>query len=247
MSLFKKIFKVIMFHHSRGGIMKFTLRGTTLQVVDIELQQGESVYTESGGMAWMTPNIDMKSEMKGGLGKALGRVFSGESMFMVNYTCGEGNGLVSFCNEFPGKIVPMKLSASETIICQRDSFLAAEQGVALAMHFNKKLGAGMFGGEGFFLQKITGPGQAFLEFAGEITEYELKANQSLKVNPGYVGAFESTVNFDLTTVSGVKNMLFGGEGFFLATLTGPGKVWLQSMPLRNLAQKLIPYMPQQRR
>ena len=219
--------------------MDFTVRGTTLPVLDVELDAGESVFTESGGMAWMSPNMDMSSDMKGGLGKALGRVFSGESLFMVTYTCREGRGLISFCSEFPGKIVPFDLSDGESVICQRDAFMMAETGVDLKMEFKKKIGAGFFGGEGFFLQKITGPGKAFLEYSGEITEYTLEANQTLKVDPGYIGAFEPTVDYDIERVKGVKNMLFGGEGLFLATLSGPGKVWLQSMPLANLASKLM--------
>lgn len=222
--------------------MKDTIRGTTLPILDIEMSAGESMFTESGGMAWMTPNIEMKSEMKGGLGKAFGRMLSGESMFMVTYTCNEGSGLVSFCTEFPGKIVPYDLGDGQTVICQRDAFMAAQDTVKLEMEFRKKLGAGFFGGEGFFLQRITGPGKAYLEFAGEITEYDLKEGQQLKVDPGYIGAFEPSVNYDITTVKGIKNMLFSGEGVFLATLTGPGKVWLQSMPLLNLARKITPYI-----
>lgn len=227
--------------------IKHTIRGTTLPIVDAELKTGESVYTESGGMAWMSPNIDMQSNMKGGIGKAFGRMLSGESLFMVNYTCTEGTGLISFCSEFPGKIVPLDLQQDQSIICQRDAFMMAESTVDLKMEFNKKLGAGLFGGEGFFLQKISGPGKAFLEFTGEITEYVLQDGQTLKVDPGYIGAFEPSVSYEIVRVKGIKNMLFGGEGLFLATLTGPGKIWLQSMPLANLAKKIAPYIPVQRK
>ena len=223
--------------------MKHKIRGTTLPILDVELSQGEKVYTESGGMAWMSPNMKMESNMRGGVGKVFGRMLSGESLFMVNYSCTEGTGMITFCNEFPGKIVPFKLAQGKSVICARDAFMVAEDSVDLKMEFTKRFGAGFFGGEGFFLQRITGPGQAFLEFAGEITEYELGEGQSLRVDPGYIGAFEPTVDYDIGRIKGIKNMLFGGEGLFLARLTGPGKVWLQSMPITNLAKKLAPYIP----
>lgn len=223
--------------------MKHTIRGTTLPIVDIELNEGESVFTESGGMAWMSSNIDMNSNMKGGLGKAFGRMLTGESLFKVDYTCNNGTGVITFCSEFPGKVVKMSLANDRTIICQRDAFMVATSGINLEMQMVRKLGAGFFGGEGFFLQKISGEGTVCLEFAGEMTEYDLKEGQTLKVDPGYIGAYESTVDYDISRVKGIKNMLFGGEGLFLATVTGPGKVWLQSMPIRNLARKMAAYMP----
>jgi len=226
--------------------MKEIIRGSTLPVLDVELHEGESVFTESGGMAWKSPNVSIQSNMKGGIGKAFGRMLSGESLFMATYTCTQGRGVVAFCSEFPGKIVPFNLKEGESVICQRDAFMAAEAGVELKMEFNKRLGAGFFGGEGFFLQKVTGPGKAFLEFAGEITQYELEEGHTLEVDPGYVGAFEPTVSYDITRVKGIKNMLFSGEGLFLATLTGPGKIWLQSMPLSNLAGKILRYLPKKR-
>ena len=222
--------------------MKYEIRGTTLQIADIELGEGESVYTESGGMAWMSPNIDMKTDTKGGILKGLGRSFAGESLFMTTYTCTSGTGMITFVNEFPGKIVPMKLADGETIIAQKDSFMCAESQVDLSVHFRKKLGAGLFGGEGFILQKLTGPGMVFIELAGEVTEYELKQGQMLKVDPGHIGLFEPTVDYDITRVKGIKNILFSGEGLFLATLKGPGKVWLQSMPIANLASKIARYV-----
>lgn len=225
--------------------MKHTIRGTTLQIVDVELNEGESVFTESGGMAWMSSNIEMTSNMKGGIGKTFGRMLSGESMFLVTYKSGAGQGIISFCSEFPGKIVPFEM-AGQTIICQRDAFMMAQEGVNLNMKFNKKIGAGLFGGEGFFLQEISGTGTAFLEFSGEITEYILEEGQVLKVDPGYIGAFESTVGYNIERIKGVKNMLFSGEGIFLATLSGPGRIWLQSMPLSNLAKKIGRHIPKKR-
>lgn len=222
--------------------MEINIKGTTLQVVDVQLNQGESVYTESGGMAWMSSNIEMNSIMRGGIGGMFGRLFIGESLFMTSYSCSEGVGLVSFCNEFPGKVIPFDLDGSKEIICQRDAFMFAEESIELKVHFRKRLGRGFFGGEGFILQKIQGTGKAYLELAGEITEYELQEGQTLKVDTGYIAAFESSVNFDITRVKGVRNVVFGGEGFFLSTLSGPGKVWLQSMPLSNLAKKMRPHI-----
>ncbi|MGM5483838.1 MAG: TIGR00266 family protein [Nanobdellota archaeon] len=226
--------------------MEFKVRGQDMPVVDIEMKEGESVYTESGGMSWMTPNVDMNSNVKGGLGGAFNRMLSGESLFVVNYKCNQGTGVVTFCNEFPGNAVEFEISENKQIICQRDSFMVAEDGVKLTIHLTKKLGAGFFGGEGLVLQKLSGQGKAMLEFAGEITVYDLKEGQELKVDPGYIGAFESTVNYDITRVKGIMNMLFSGEGLFLASLKGPGKVWLQSMPLANLAMKLNKYLPKKK-
>jgi len=226
--------------------MKYKIRGTTMQVVDVELNAGESIYTESGGMSWMSPNLKMETNTKGGLMKALGRKFSGESLFMTTYTCEEGTGMITLSNEFPGKVLDFDLNAGESLICQKDAFMFAQSSVDLSIHVRKKLGAGLFGGEGFLMQKITGPGKAFLEIAGEITEMTLTAGQELKIDPGHIALFEPTVEFDITRVKGVKNILFGGEGLFLATLKGPGKVWLQSMPISNLASKIIKYIPVKR-
>jgi uncharacterized protein (TIGR00266 family) len=223
--------------------MEYKIRGSIMQVVDVELNAGESVYTESGGMVWMSPNMEMTTNTKGGLMKGLGRMLAGESLFMNTYKCTEGKGLIAFSNEFPGKVIELDLKAGQEIIAQKDAFMFAESSVSMEMHFRKKLGAGLFGGEGFIMQKLTGPGKAFLELGGEITEYTLKEGQVLKVDPGHVGAFEPTVNFDVTMVKGVKNMFFGGEGLFLAQVTGPGKVWLQSMTVNNLASRILASMP----
>lgn len=223
--------------------MEFDIRGTVMQSVDVWLEAGESVYTESGGMAWMAPNIEMDTGAEGGLLKSIGRAFSGESFFLTTYRCEEGRGLVCFASEFPGKILPFELGEGESIICQKDAFMAAESSVDMSVHFQKKLGAGFFGGEGFILQKLTGPGTAWLEVGGEVTEYELKEAQTLKLDQGHLAAMESTVDFDISRVKGVKNVLFSGEGLFLASARGPGKVWLQSMPLANLAAKIGSRIP----
>jgi len=227
--------------------MKHTIRGTTLPIVDIELKQGESIFTETGGMAWKTPNISMKTNTHGGVIKGVTRMFSGESFFMTNYTCEEGVGIISFCMESPGRIIPINLKEGQSIICQRDAFMVAEPSVNLKTEFVKKIGAGFFGGEGFFLQRLTGPGTVFLELAGEITEYNLQKGQALQIDPGYIGAFDPSISYDIERIQGVTNMLFSGEGFFLATLEGPGKVYLQSMPLSNLAKKLSKLMPKNRK
>jgi len=223
--------------------MKYDIRGSVMQTVDVWLEAGESVYTESGGMAWMSPNVEMATGAKGGLLKGLGRMLSHESFFLTTYACAEGQGLVTFASEFPGKVLPFSLKEGQSIICQKDAFMCAESTVQLSMHFRKRLGAGFFGGEGFILQKLTGPGTAFVEISGELTEYDLKDGQVLKVDQGHIGIIEPTVDFDIARVKGLKNILFSGEGLFLATVKGPGKIWLQSMPLANLANKIASRLP----
>ena len=226
--------------------MEYQIRGTVMQTVEVTLDEGESVYTESGGMSWMTDSIEMKTEMKGGLLGGLQRMVSGESLFMTDYVCNSGQGYVTFTPEVPGKIIPMELEAEQSIICQRDAFMVAQEGTTLEMHMHRRLGAALFGGEGLFLQKITGPGMAFMELAGEIVEYNLAAGQGLKVDPGHVALMDPTVGFDISMVKGIKNIFLAGEGLFLAHVTGPGRVWLQTMPISNLAMRLIPYLPKSR-
>lgn len=223
--------------------MEYKIHGTVMQSVDVTLTRGEAVYTESGGMAWMAGNIDMATSTKGGFMAGLGRKLAGESFFMTTYTCKGEQGLVVFTPEAPGKILPFQLGAGQSLICQKDAFMCAESSVKLEMHFRKKLGAGLFGGEGFILQKITGPGLVFLEIPGEVREYTLQPNQVLRVDPGHIAVFEPTVTYDIAMVKGLKNVLFSGEGLFLATIKGPGRIWLQSMPLSNLARKLARYLP----
>jgi len=223
--------------------MRYEIKGTLLQAVDVYLSQGESVYTESGGMAWMRGDIEMKTGTKGGLMAGLGRKLAGESLFMTTYTCRSGEGLVVFTPEAPGQVLDFHLQPGQSLICQKDAFMCAEASVKLEMHFRKKLGTGFFGGEGFILQKVTGPGAVFLEIPGEMREYTLGAGETMQVDPGHIALFEPTVSYDISTVKGVTNILFSGEGLFLANLTGPGRVWLQSLPLSNLAGKLAKYMP----
>lgn len=224
--------------------MKYDIQGETFPTLDIHLKSNESVFTESGGMAWMKGDISMDTNTRGGFFKGLARSLAGESLFLTTYSCGKGEGMITFTPEAPGRIITLELGANESRICQKDAFMVAQDGVSLEVHFRKKLGAGFFGGEGFILQKLTGPGIAWVEIAGDVREYELQAGETMQVDPGHIAMYEPSVNYDITRVKGVRNMLFGGEGIFLATLTGPGRVWLQSMPLANLAGKLATYMPQ---
>ncbi len=226
--------------------MEYSIHGTVMQSLDVQLTRGEAMYTEAGGMAWMGGDIEMKTDTKGGFMAGLGRKLAGESFFMTTYTCRGAQGFVTFTPEAPGKILPMELGAGQSIICQKDAFMCAQPSVNLEMHFRRKLGAGFFGGEGFVLQKITGPGLVFLEIPGELRAYTLQAGQALRIDPGHIAAFDEGVSYDITSVKGVTNVLFSGEGMFLATLTGPGRIWLQSMPLSNLAAKLAKYLPTSR-
>lgn len=228
--------------HGNNG-MEYQIIGTTLQAVVIQLPEGQQIFSERGGMSWMSANIDMQTNMEGGIGGAFKRMFSGESLFMVTFSSRGGTGLIGFSAEFPGKIVPLHLGPGQQVICQKDAFMCAERSVQLDIHFRRKLGAGFFGGEGFIMQRLTGPGVAFVELDGEIVEYTLEANQMLKVDTGHVAMFEPTVSFDIEMVRGFKNILFGGEGLFLATLRGPGRIWLQTMPAINLAKKIAQYLP----
>jgi uncharacterized protein (TIGR00266 family) len=226
------------------GRISYRIDGTTLQVVTIELEPGEVIYSESGGMSWMSGNVEMNTNTGGGLGKMVRRALSGESLFITDFFVNSGRGTVAFASEFPGKIIPFNLKPGESIIVQKDAFMCAEKTVDMDMHFRKRLGTGLFGGEGFIMQKITGPGLAFLEVDGEVIEYDLQAGQQLKVDTGHLAAMEATVDFDVTMVKGFRNILLGGEGLFLASVRGPGKVWLQTMPMSKLAQKIAQFMPQ---
>lgn len=224
--------------------VQYRIEGTTLPVLTVTLQPGERVYSSSGGMSWMTQHVEMETNTGGGLGKMFKRALSGESLFIVDYFVNGGTGEVAFAAEFPGKIVDLNLAPGNQIIVQKDAFLCAEKSVDMDMHFRKRLGAGLFGGEGFILQKLTGPGLAFVNFDGEIVERTLAPGETLRVDTGHVAMFEPAVDFDIQMVRGFKNILLGGEGLFLATLRGPGKVWLQTMPMSKLAAKIAQFMPQ---
>ena len=221
--------------------MEAKIVGDSLPVVTCKLSKGESVITETGGMSWMDEGIKMNTSTNGGIMKGLGRALAGESLFMNTYTAERDDVEIAFASSFPGKILEFNLNQGETIIAQKKAFLCAESTVDIAMHFRKKLGAGFFGGEGFIMQKITGPGKVYLEIDGEVVKKELQAGEKLKVDNGYVAVMESGVKLDIATVPGLKNIMFGGEGLFLTTVEGPGTVWLQSMPISKLAGLL--YVP----
>lgn len=223
--------------------MEFEIKGGSLPLVVCSLSKGEKLISEAGAMGWMTDNIVMDTNMNGGLKRGLGRMMSGESLFLNTFTCTSSPGTIAFPSSFPGKILHFNLKAGESIIAQKDSFLAAESTVDLKVFFKKKFSAGLFGGEGFILQEITGPGHVFLELDGYIEEYELDHKELLKVDTGHVALFEPSVSFDIVTVKGMKNIFFGGEGLFLTTLTGPGKVYLQTMPIQNMAAHINKFIP----
>ena len=223
--------------------MRYKIEGDTLPVVICELEEGEKMITERGSMAWMSPNMKMETSSNGGIGKVFGRMFSGEGLFQNNYTAMGGPGLISFASSFPGSVKAFEIRPGQELILQKSGFLAAEAGVELSIHFHKKIGSGLFGGEGFILQKLSGNGTAFAEFDGHVVEYELKAGQQIVIDSGHLAAMTATCQMDIQMISGVKNVLFGGEGLFNTVITGPGHVWLQTMPISNVAGALIPYLP----
>lgn len=221
--------------------MKYEIKGDSLPVAICHLNANESLVSEAGAMGWMSQNISMDTNMKGGLLGGLGRAFSGESVFLNTFTAQSDNSVIAFPSSFPGKIIARNLAAGETIIAQKGAFLAGTSTVSLQVAFKKKIGAGFFGGEGFILQKITGPGFVFLEFDGYVEEYDLAPGQTYLVDTGNVAMFDSSVSYEIEMVKGLKNIFLGGEGLFLTKLTGPGKIYLQSMPIQNLAGQLSRY------
>ena len=223
--------------------MEAKITGDSLPVVTCKLNKGESVITENGGMSWMSKGLKMDTNTNGGFLKGLGRALSGESIFMNVYTAEEDGAEIAFASSFPGRILEFDLAQGQTIIAQKKAFLCSESSVKLSMHFQKKLGAGLFGGEGFIMQKIEGPGKVFLEIDGDVVEKSLQEGEVLKVDNGYVAAMESTVNMNIETVKGFKNIFLGGEGLFLTTLTGPGKIYLQTMPVSNLVGLVAGSLP----
>ena len=217
--------------------MQYEIKGGNFPVVICSLENGETMITEKGSMAWMSPNMQMETH-GGGLGKMFSKAFSGESMFQNHYTA-RGNGIIAFGSSFPGKVLPLEIGPGREMIVQKRAFLASEAGVNLSIHFHKKLATGIFGGEGFIMQRLSGYGTAFIEIDGELMEYELKPGQQIVVDSGYVAGFETSVRMDVQAISGAKNVLFGGEGLFNTVLTGPGRVWLQTMPISNIAGAFV--------
>ena len=224
------------------GGANYKVLGTIMQTVVMHLRAGQTVYTETGALSWMQEGIRMDTNMRGGLGGILGRVFTGESLFVANFTAERDNAMIAFSAEFPGKIIPLNLAQGQSIVAQRDSFLMAEKSVNMAVQFQRRFGA-FFGGEGLLMQRFDGPGTVFVALDGEVVEYTLGPGERLKVDTGHVALFEPSVEFSVELVKGFKNILFGGEGLLFATLTGPGRVWLQSMPMSKLAGAIAQYLP----
>ncbi|MBQ2815546.1 MAG: TIGR00266 family protein [Clostridia bacterium] len=222
--------------------MKYQIEGGNLPVVICYPEAGQTLCTESGAMSWMTPNMRMETNTGGGIKKVFGRLFSGESIFLNEYTAEGGSGMIAFASSYPGSIIPYQVTDGNGIIVQKRGFLAMEKGLDLSVYFQKKLGSGFFGGEGFIMQRISGNGMVFIEIDGYCKEYELGVGESIIVDTGYLAAMSESCTMDIQTVKGVKNMFFGGEGFFHTRITGPGKVYIQSMPIINTAQTLTPYL-----
>ena len=224
-------------------MIRYEIEGGSLPVVICYPEAGQTLCTQSGAMSWMSPNMEMTTNGGGGLRKALGRLISGDSVFMNEYTPVGGRGMIAFAANLPGTIIPFHLTPGNGIIVQKSGFLAMEKGMDLSLYFQRKLGGGFFGGEGFIMQKITGNGIAFVEIDGYCKEYELRAGESIIVDTGYLAAMSESCQMDVQTVRGVKNVFFGGEGLFHTRITGPGKVYIQSMPVSNIAQRLAPFLP----
>ena len=223
--------------------MNYKIVGEPLPAVICDLDSGEALITESGAMSWMTPNMKMETTSNGGIGKALGRMFSGDTLFQNRYTAQGGPGQIAFASCFPGSIKVFDIAPGKEMIVQKIAFLASEASVNLSIFFQKKIGAGFFGGEGFIMQKLSGHGTVFVEIDGYAVEYNLAAGQSMVVDTGYLAAMDSTCSMEIVSVPGVKNMLFGGEGVFNTVVKGPGKIILQTMPINVVAGAVRPFIP----
>jgi uncharacterized protein (TIGR00266 family) len=226
--------------------MNHRILGTTLPVLELQLQPGESVVAVSGELSWMTQSIQLRTGAQfGGGGGFLGafkRVAGGGSIFMTEYSAQGAPGLLAFATRVPGHILPVDVNPNQTYMIHRHGFLCGTPGVDLGVGFQQTLGAGIFGGDGFLLQRLGGSCKAWIELDGEVVTYDLQPGETMRVHPGHVGMFEGTVQFQIARIQGIRNMLFGGDGIFLAALTGPGRIWLQSLPLSNLAHALSPYL-----
>lgn len=223
-------------------MIRYEIEGGNLPVVICYPEVGQTLCTQSGAMSWMSPNMKMDTNTGGGIGKMFGRLFSGESLFFNEYTPIGGSGMIAFASTFPGSIIPFEVAPGRGIIVQKRGFLAMEKGLDLSVYFQKKLGKGFFGGEGFIMQKITGNGMVFLEIDGHCKEYDLAVGESIVVDTGYLAAMSESCTMDIQSVQGAKNIFLGGEGLFHTRITGPGKVYIQSMPLINTAEALSPYL-----
>ncbi|HEX4767607.1 MAG TPA: TIGR00266 family protein [Lichenihabitans sp.] len=222
--------------------MHYEIIGTTMQALSVELAAGEQLFSQTNTMAWMSTDIEMATNTGGGFFAGLKRTFGGGSFFVTDFTA-RRPGHIAFAPRFPGTILARPLAAGQSLICRKETFLCAEKSVTLEIAWQRKIGAGFFGGEGFILQKVTGPGTVFLDLSGEVMEHALAAGERLLVHAGHVGVIEPSISFDIQMVKGFRNILFGGEGLFLASLIGPGKALLQTMPIMNLAEEIARYLP----
>ena len=224
--------------------MKYEVSGTVMQTVAIDLNQGETIYSQTSNMAWMSDSVKMSTNTGGGLFAGLKRSFSGGGLFITDFHA-ERDGHIAFAPRFPGTIMPVELKPGESLVCRKETFLCAEKSVTFDIAWQKRLGAGFFAGQGFVLQRVTGPGTVWLDLSGEVVARDLAAGEKLLVHAGHIGVQAPSVSIDIQMIKGFSNILFGGEGLFLATLQGPGRVWLQSMPIMNLAEEIARYLPQQ--
>ncbi len=223
--------------------MKYEIKGSPFPAAICYLENGEQIITEGGGMSWMSPNMKMETTTNGGIGKAIGRMFSNDKIFQNRYTSVGGNGMISFTSCFPGEIKAIEVKPGEELICQKSSFLASTPGVDMSVFFRKKLSTGLFGGEGFIMQKFSGNGLLFIEIDGTPIEYNLQAGEQIIIDTGHLVMMSATCKMDIKTISGMKNIIFGGEGIFNTVVEGPGKVILQTMPVTKLADMLAAYIP----
>ena len=222
--------------------MRYELHGTTMQTLAIDLSRGVTLYSQTASMAWMSEGVAMNTNTGGGLFAGLKRAIAGGGLFVTEFTA-EADAHIAFASRFPGQIMPVTLAPGQSLICRKETFLVAEKSVTLDIAFQQRLGAGFFAGEGFVVQRVTGPGTVFLDLSGEVVEKVLAPREKLLVHAGHIGMQEPSVQIDIRMMRGFRNVLFGGEGLFLATLEGPGKVWLQSMPILNLAEEIGRYLP----
>lgn len=223
-------------------MIRYEIEGGNLPVLICYPEAGQTLCTEGGAMSWMSPNMKMDTNTGGGLKKVFGRMLSGESIFLNEYTAEGGKGMIAFASSFPGSIIPYQVTPGNGIIVQKKGFLAMEKGLELSMYFQKKMGKGLFGGEGFIMQRITGNGLVFIEIDGYCKQYDLKPGQSILVDTGYLAAMSESCTLDIQTVKGAKNIFLGGEGLFHTRITGPGRVYIQSMPIYHTAQAIAPYL-----
>jgi uncharacterized protein (TIGR00266 family) len=231
-----------------GGNMEPKIVGTVMPVLELSMQPNEKVFAESGQMGWLSMAMQMETSMsaggqQGGFMGALGRAVAGGTLFMTEYTAVGGPGLLAFAAKLPGQILPLEIAPGQGYMCHRHGFMCATPGVQFSVGFQQRLGAGVFGGTGFTMQRLQGQGHAWVELHGEVVTYDLQAGNTLRIHPGHVGMFQESVQFSITSVPGIKNAFFGGSGLFLAALTGPGRVWLQSMSMQHLAHAIQEYLP----